>query len=121
MVPNPLRSARPPVPPYSVYGPWKVPPLNVAENGDSMVPEEVPDEVVTVPVNVFCPKNIPLPVERLTMIMTLPWVTPLKAPVKQRPKFSVVIKNPSTLLVTTLVGRPVGTNALLVVPVHVVA
>src|SRR5207245_2749456 len=46
-------------------------------------------------------------------------VSPLKAPVKQRSKFSVVMMNPFTWLVTTLVGGPVGTNALLVVPVHV--
>src|SRR5207302_9950546 len=33
--------------------------------------------------------------------------------------FSVVMMNPFTWLVTTLVGGPVGTNALPVVPVHV--
>ena len=46
-------------------------------------------------------------------------MSPLKAPVKQRPKFSVMMMNPFTWLVTTLVGGPVGTNALPVVPVHV--
>ncbi len=56
-----------------------------------MVPEALPDEVVTVPVNVFCPKNIPLPVDVLTTMVTVPVVSPLNAPVKQRPKFSVVI------------------------------
>ena len=45
---------------------------------------------------------------------------PLKAPVKHRPKFSFVITNPFTVLLTTFVGGPVGVNALLVVPVHVV-
>jgi len=43
----------------------------------------------------------------------------LKAPVKHKPKFSVVMMNPFTWLVTTLVGGPVGTKALPVVPVHV--
>jgi hypothetical protein len=37
-----------------------------------MVPEAEPDEVVTIPVNVFCPKNIPLSVDVLTMIATAP-------------------------------------------------
>ena len=43
----------------------------------------------------------------------------MKAPVKHKPKFSVMMMNPFTCLVTTLVGGPVGTNALPVVPVHV--
>ena len=43
----------------------------------------------------------------------------MKAPVKHKTKFSVVMMNPFTWLVTTFVGGPVGTNALLVVPVHV--
>ena len=72
MLPNPLRSSSPPVPPTSVYEPWNWPLLNVAANGTNIVPEEVPDDVVTAPVNVFCPKNIPLPVDRLTTIVTEP-------------------------------------------------
>jgi len=64
--------------------------LKLAENGTSIVPEAVTDEVVTVPVNVFCPKNSPLPVDVLTTMVTVPVVSPLKAPVKQSPKFSVV-------------------------------
>jgi len=60
------------VPPYSVYWPWKLLVLNVAANGTNMVPEAEPDGLDTVPVNVFCPKNIPLPVEVLTIIVTAP-------------------------------------------------
>jgi len=55
-----------------VYWPWKLLVLNVAANGTNMVPEAEPDGLDTVPVNVFCPKNIPLPVEVLTIIVTAP-------------------------------------------------
>ena len=91
----------------------KAPAENEAANGESIVPGAVvPDEVVIVPVNVFCPKKTPLPVERLTMMVTVPCVVPLKAPVKQSPKVSTVIPNPSTVLVLRTVGGPVGEKVL---------
>ena len=60
------------MPPCNEYSPRKLPLLNVAANGTNMVPEAELDGVIIVPVNVFCPKNTPLPVERLTMIVTMP-------------------------------------------------
>ena len=91
MVPWPSRSVKPPVPPKSENQPWKLLPANVATNGDRIVPEAVPAAVVTVPVKVFTPKNIPAPVARLTMIVTVPTVVPVKAPVNASPKVSCVI------------------------------
>ncbi len=56
-----------------------------------MVPETVPEGVVTVPVKVFCPENVPVFVVRLIMIVVVPTVVPWKAPVNTRPKFSCMI------------------------------
>ena len=92
MVPWPSRFVKPPVPPKSENLPWKLFPTNEAANGDCTVPEAVPVAVVTVPVKEFTPKNIPVPVDRLTMIVTFPIVVPVKVPENASPKVSCVIK-----------------------------
>ena len=92
MVPRPSRLVKPPVPPKSVYWPWKLLPTKVAWNGACRVPEAVPEEVVTVPVKVFCPLNVPVFVFVLMMIVVVPTVVPVKAPVNTRSKFSCMIR-----------------------------
>ncbi len=91
------------MPPKSENSPWKLLSTNVAENGACMLPEAVPLAVVTVPVKVFCPENVPVPVARLMMIVTVPTVVPAKAPVNASPKISFMINTLPTRLVVMMV------------------
>lgn len=109
IVPWPARFVNPPVPPKSEYSPWKLLPTNVAENGACTVPEAVPPDVVTVPVKLFSPENVPVPVDVLMMIVTVPTVVPVKAPVNASPKVSFMINALPAWLVVMLV-TPVCTK-----------